>query len=203
MFELLHHNALADTDLLRKNDELGDTFTTAREVDVAFETGDRERGDDFAEFLNGKSYGTAAVSEIADGRFRVLVLITMPITQHVIGCGRDSCCALADCSRSNIWAGEQLFKGRPQAPSDRCCKISISLTCAVPSLDRLHVVLLQSSRNCPGQRRAGVIGIQRPHIGAAKFLLLDVRRFDCYGGRIIVGVEDSGRRIVESGSDSG
>ena len=27
MFELLHENALADTDLLRKNDELGDTLT--------------------------------------------------------------------------------------------------------------------------------------------------------------------------------
>lgn len=86
MFELLHHTALADTDLLRKNDELGDIFTTAREVDFAFDTDDRKRADDFAQFVNGKSYGTAAVSEITDGHFRVLVLITMPITQHLIGC---------------------------------------------------------------------------------------------------------------------
>jgi hypothetical protein len=49
MFELLHHTALADTDLLRKNDEMGDIFTMAREVDFAFETVDRQRADDFAE----------------------------------------------------------------------------------------------------------------------------------------------------------
>ena len=86
MFDLLHQNALSDTDLLRTNDKLGDTFTTARAVDFAFETGDRQRADDFAEYVNGKSYGTAAVSKLADGRFRVLVLITMPITQQLIGC---------------------------------------------------------------------------------------------------------------------
>ena len=86
MFELLHQNAVSDTDLLRKNDELGDVFTIAREVDFAFETGDRQRADDFVEYVNGKSYGTAAVRELMDGRFQVLVLITMPITQHLIGC---------------------------------------------------------------------------------------------------------------------
>jgi hypothetical protein len=35
--------------------------------------------------VNAKSYGTATVKEIADGDFHVLVLITMPITQHLIG----------------------------------------------------------------------------------------------------------------------
>ena len=86
MLELLHQTAIADTDLLRRNDELGDVFTTTREVDFAFETGDNERADVLAEFVNGKSYGSAAVNKLPDGRFRVLVLITMPITQHVIGC---------------------------------------------------------------------------------------------------------------------
>ena len=86
MLELLHETALADTDLLRQNDKLGDIFTIVREVDFAFESGDRQRADDFAEFVNGKSYGTAAVSKIEDSRFRVLVLISMPITQHLIGC---------------------------------------------------------------------------------------------------------------------
>jgi hypothetical protein len=61
MFKLLHDNALSDTDLLRKNNELGDIFTTAREVDFAFETSERQRADDFAEFVNGKSYGAATV----------------------------------------------------------------------------------------------------------------------------------------------
>ena len=85
MFELLHQTAVADTDLLRKNDKMGDSFAIAREVDFAFETGSRQRADDFAEFVNGKSHGKAAVSNITDEKFRVLVLITMPITQHLIG----------------------------------------------------------------------------------------------------------------------
>ena len=49
LFDLLHQNAVSDTDLLRKNDELGDVFTIAREVDFAFETGESGRADDFAE----------------------------------------------------------------------------------------------------------------------------------------------------------
>ena len=36
------------------------------------------------EFVNGKQYGVAKASELKDGRFRVLVLITMPITQPLI-----------------------------------------------------------------------------------------------------------------------
>jgi hypothetical protein len=86
MFELLHQTALADTDLLLKNDAMGDILTIAREVDFAFESKDKQRAGDFAEFVNGKRYGKAAVNEIADGNFRVLVLVTMPITQHLIGC---------------------------------------------------------------------------------------------------------------------
>jgi hypothetical protein len=65
MFEVLQQTAMADTDLLRKNDKLGDIFTIAREVDFAFATADRQRADDFAEYVNGKSYGTATVSKIA------------------------------------------------------------------------------------------------------------------------------------------
>lgn len=86
MFALLHQTALADADLLRKNDALGDAFTIAREVDFAFATRDKQRAADFAEFVNGKSYGSAAVRKITDDNFQVLVLITMPITQHLIGC---------------------------------------------------------------------------------------------------------------------
>jgi hypothetical protein len=86
MFELLTQTALADSDLLRKNDAMGDTFTITREVDFAFETKDKQRADGFAEFVNGKSYGNAAVRQIRDDNFQVLVLITMPIMQHLIGC---------------------------------------------------------------------------------------------------------------------
>jgi hypothetical protein len=55
IFERLTQNAKEDTVLLRKNNELGDVFTKPREVDFAFETAERERADDFAEFVNGKN----------------------------------------------------------------------------------------------------------------------------------------------------
>jgi hypothetical protein len=77
MFDLLHQTAAADTDLLRKNDKMGDVFTTPREVDFAFNTTNRQGADDFAAFVNGKNYGAATVSEIADGDYRIVVLITM------------------------------------------------------------------------------------------------------------------------------
>jgi hypothetical protein len=86
MFDLLHQTAIADTDLLRRNDELGDVFTTPREVDFAFDSTERQRAQDFAEFVNGKNYGKATIDEIAGGRFRILVRITMPITQPLICC---------------------------------------------------------------------------------------------------------------------
>jgi hypothetical protein len=76
--------AIADTDLLRKSDESGDVFATPREVDFTFESAQRDNAEDFAEFVNRNQYGVAKVSELEDGRFRILVLITMPITQHLI-----------------------------------------------------------------------------------------------------------------------
>jgi hypothetical protein len=84
LFEMLTQTAIADTVLLRKKDQLGDAFSVPREVDFAFESTERERADDLAEFVNGKSYGTAVVSETVNGRFGIIVLITMPVTQHLI-----------------------------------------------------------------------------------------------------------------------
>ena len=45
---------------------------------------ERDNAEDFAEFVNGKQYGVAKVSELEDGRYRILVLITMPVAQHLI-----------------------------------------------------------------------------------------------------------------------
>jgi hypothetical protein len=84
MFDLLTETAKSDTELLRSNDGLGDAFAKPREVDFSFETRERDRAEDFAEFVNGKQYGIAKVTTLEDGQFRVLVLITMPITQHLI-----------------------------------------------------------------------------------------------------------------------
>lgn len=84
LFDLLTETAKADTELLRSNDKLGDTFPAPREVDFSFETRERDRAEDFAQFVNGKQYGVAKFTELEGGQFRVLVLITMPITQHLI-----------------------------------------------------------------------------------------------------------------------
>lgn len=84
MFDRLTETTKADTELLRSSNELGDVFATPREVDFSFETPERERAEDFAEFINGKQYGVAKVTDTETGQSRVLVLITMPITQHLI-----------------------------------------------------------------------------------------------------------------------
>jgi hypothetical protein len=84
LFDLLTETAQADTELLRSNDAIGDVFATPREVDFSFQTPERDRVNDFADFVNGKQYGVAKVSEPETGHFRILVLIIMPITQHLI-----------------------------------------------------------------------------------------------------------------------
>jgi Regulator of ribonuclease activity B len=84
MFELLTETAKADRDLLLQRNEAGDDFNKPREVDFAFETRERDRADDFAEFVIGKSYGAAKVNEIEPSHFQILVLITMPINQNII-----------------------------------------------------------------------------------------------------------------------
>lgn len=84
LFDLLTKTAEADTELLRKNDTLGDVFATPRAVDFAFETVDQERANDFAEFVNGKQYGVARITEAEAGRFRIVVFINMPINQHLV-----------------------------------------------------------------------------------------------------------------------
>jgi len=84
MFERLTQTAAADRELLLIKDKAGDIFNTPRQVDFAFETNEKENAKDFADFINGKSYGAAEVSEIEPGHFRVLVLITMPINQNIM-----------------------------------------------------------------------------------------------------------------------
>jgi hypothetical protein len=86
MFELLTETAKADRDLLIKNDEAGDDFNKPREVDFSFVTNDGTRAKDFVEYVIGKSYGNAQMSETEPGVFRVLVLINMPINQNIINC---------------------------------------------------------------------------------------------------------------------
>jgi len=69
----------------------------------SFEAGDRERADDFAELVNGKSYGAATVREDTAGDFQVLVLITMPITQQLIGCMSGFMLCLSGLFQIDYW----------------------------------------------------------------------------------------------------
>lgn len=63
---------------------MGDIFSIPREVDFDFVSPTHEQAKDFAEYVNGKSYGRAEVHDLQDGTFRIAVFIHMPITQYVI-----------------------------------------------------------------------------------------------------------------------
>jgi hypothetical protein len=79
----LLRNAYEDTELLKKNDALGDNFSIARDVDFVIKTPDRAKAEIIRSFAEDNQYGVARVEE-GDGEFRVLVVINMPITQHVL-----------------------------------------------------------------------------------------------------------------------
>jgi hypothetical protein len=83
LFEARHENALADNDLLKLNDSSNDNFTIPRDVDFAFKTANRENAQDFCEYINGKNFGLAKFEEIKT-ELHILVVIHMPITQHLI-----------------------------------------------------------------------------------------------------------------------
>jgi Regulator of ribonuclease activity B len=85
-FELLTETAIADRDLLIKNDERGDDFNKPREVDFSFITNDETRAKEFVEYIIDMSYGKAQMSETQLGIFQVVVLIKMPINQNIINC---------------------------------------------------------------------------------------------------------------------
>jgi hypothetical protein len=84
IFDVLHDNAVSDNDLLAKNDQRGDVFTRPRDVDFAFKTNDREHADALCEFINGKNFGKAQVSEGKDRTFWIVCVIHMPITQTLL-----------------------------------------------------------------------------------------------------------------------
>jgi hypothetical protein len=84
LFDELHRNALADNDLLFKNDAEGDVFTISRNVDFAFRTNDKENADDLCAYINGKNFGKASVTRADDGLYWVIVVIQMPITQNLV-----------------------------------------------------------------------------------------------------------------------
>jgi hypothetical protein len=83
LVETLLETARADTDLLVKNDRLGDDFAVPRDVDFILRTPDREKAETVASFVDDNRYGTPHV-EAADGGYRVRVVVRMPTTQPVL-----------------------------------------------------------------------------------------------------------------------
>jgi hypothetical protein len=84
LFDELHRNALADNDVLFKNDAEGDIFTKSRDVDFAFKAVEKENAEDLCAFINGKNFGKASVTQADGGLYWVIVVIHMPITQNVV-----------------------------------------------------------------------------------------------------------------------
>lgn len=81
--DTLLETARADTELLQKNDGLGDDFSVPRQVDFLLLAKDRARAELVASFIEDNRYGVARVEQAGD-EFRILVFVTMPTTQNVL-----------------------------------------------------------------------------------------------------------------------
>ena len=81
--ELLLETSKADTELLIGNDEKGDVFITPRPVEFLLRASDRQAAELVASFIDDNRYGASSVAEV-EGEFHILVVIEMPITQHVL-----------------------------------------------------------------------------------------------------------------------
>lgn len=80
--ELLE-TARADTDLLVKNDALGDIFSIPRDVDFFLRAPDEAKATVLRDFINDNQYGVATVQSDQSG-FGVLVVVHMAPQQHVL-----------------------------------------------------------------------------------------------------------------------
>lgn len=69
-----------DTQLLIKNDQLGDTFRVSRDVDFLLKAPTAEKASTVCSFINDNQYGAARVQDQTD----ILVVIHMPIEQNII-----------------------------------------------------------------------------------------------------------------------
>ena len=81
--ELLLDTAQADTDLLIRNDEMGDQFSVPRTVDFLLIADTAETADTVASFIVDNRYAECRIDETDDGKFRILAQLEMPITQNV------------------------------------------------------------------------------------------------------------------------
>ena len=75
--------AYEDTQLLIKNNELGDDFSIPRDVEFVLRVREKEKAETISSFVQDNQYGVPHIEE-AENDFRVVVTISMPITQQVL-----------------------------------------------------------------------------------------------------------------------
>jgi len=75
--------AYEDTQLLIKNDELGDNFSIPRNVDFILRCNTKQKAETVSSFISDNQYGIPTI-EGDDDSLRLRVTVFMPITQQVI-----------------------------------------------------------------------------------------------------------------------
>ena len=83
LVDQLLDNARSDTDLLLKNDALGDNFAVPRDIDFLLLAPDEAKANLVRDFVNDNQYGVATVQAHEVG-FGILVVVHMAPQQHVL-----------------------------------------------------------------------------------------------------------------------
>jgi hypothetical protein len=81
--DTLLKTAFEDTQLLLKNNSLGNQFSIPRDVDFTLVAPDEAKATTVCQFINDNQYGVARVENTA-GQIRIVVAIHMPIEQHIL-----------------------------------------------------------------------------------------------------------------------
>lgn len=81
--DTLLDTAYQDTQLLIANDERGDNFSIPRDIEFVLYAEDEEKANTVASFIDDNRYGGATFEKVED-RYRILVVLNMPSTQHLV-----------------------------------------------------------------------------------------------------------------------
>ena len=118
LVDTLLTNAYKDTQLLIKNDSLGDVFSKSREVEFLLRTPDEKKADLVCSFVNDNEYGKAVVQR-SDTDFGILITINMPATQNLICSVSALMCCLAPCFQWSTTVGALLSNVSPNPSQSR------------------------------------------------------------------------------------
>jgi hypothetical protein len=83
LVEELLNSSFQDTQVLYKNDELGDNFSVYRNVEFIFYTKDEKKAEIVSSFISDNRYATATYAKL-ESNFRILAVSHMPINQNII-----------------------------------------------------------------------------------------------------------------------